>query len=200
MNSHLILSLKPIYSTPFPLITHIYVVGFIWRFLGKFSPTKILKLRCCQKKTSFSWSYRHSSKRSLENNIKSRRGRRKIHTLEIGGHVQMAKSDPEAQRKSSLSDCTWLENEYRSFNLQTLKFLKHFREPGSSLYFYTYSYFSFLFFSYILFLLYYFFFLSLSHFFIKFFICSPLNSKIALYLPPPPCLDVCSSSGKEVIR
>jgi hypothetical protein len=29
--------------------------------------------------------------------------------FEIGGHVQMAKSDPEAQRKSSLSDCTWLE-------------------------------------------------------------------------------------------
>jgi hypothetical protein len=27
----------------------------------------------------------------------------KIHKLEIGGHVQMAKSDPEAQRKSLLS-------------------------------------------------------------------------------------------------
>jgi hypothetical protein len=27
-----------------------------------------------------------------------------------------------------------------------------------------------------------------------------LNSKIALYIPPPPCLDVCSSSGKEVIE
>jgi hypothetical protein len=36
-------------------------------------------------------------------------GESKIHTLEIGGHVRMAKSDPEAQRKSSLSDCTWLE-------------------------------------------------------------------------------------------
>jgi hypothetical protein len=24
----------------------------------------------------------------------------------------------------------------------------------------------------------------------------PLNFKIALYLPPPPCLDVCSSLGK----
>jgi hypothetical protein len=34
-------------------------------------------------------------------------GERKIHTLEIGGHVQMAKSDPEAQAKSSLSDCKW---------------------------------------------------------------------------------------------
>jgi hypothetical protein len=32
------------------------------------------------------------------------------HTLfEISGHVQMEKSDPEAQTKSSLSDCTWLE-------------------------------------------------------------------------------------------
>jgi hypothetical protein len=60
--------------------------------------------------------------------------------------VQMAKSDLEAQKKSSLSDCTRLENEYGSFNLETLKFLMHFREPGSSLYFilfyfYTYSYF-----------------------------------------------------------
>ena len=150
-------------------------------------------MRCCQHKTSFSWSYRDSSKRSLENNVISRRGKRKIHTLEMGGHVQMAKSDPEAQRQSSLSYCTWLENEYGSFNLQALKFLMHFRQPGSSLYFYffTYSYF-FLFFSHI-----YIFFLS---FFWIFFICSPLNSKIALYLPPPPCLDVCSSSGKEVIE
>jgi hypothetical protein len=97
-------------------------------------------MRCCQNKTSFSWSYRDSSKRSLENNVKSRRGKTKIHTLEIGGHVQMAKSDPKAQRKSSLSDCIWLENEYGSFNLEALKFLMHFREPGSSLYFIFISY------------------------------------------------------------
>jgi hypothetical protein len=62
-------------------------------------------------------------------------GERKIHILEIGGHVKMVKSDPKAQRKSSLSDCTWLENECGSFNLETLKFLMHFREPGSSFYF-----------------------------------------------------------------
>jgi hypothetical protein len=55
----------------------------------------------------------------------SRRGREK-YTLEIGRHVQMAKSDPEEQRKSSLSDCTWLENEFGSFNLEALKFLMHF--------------------------------------------------------------------------
>jgi hypothetical protein len=30
MNSHLALSLKPISSTPFPLITYMCVVGFIW--------------------------------------------------------------------------------------------------------------------------------------------------------------------------
>jgi hypothetical protein len=42
-------------------------------------------------------------------NVISKRGREKYTHFEIGGHVQMAKSDPEAQRKSSLSDCTWLE-------------------------------------------------------------------------------------------
>jgi hypothetical protein len=42
-------------------------------------------------------------------NVISKREREKYTHFEIGGHVQMAKSDPEAQRKSSLSDCTWLE-------------------------------------------------------------------------------------------
>ncbi|WP_428959536.1 hypothetical protein, partial [Salmonella enterica] len=41
----------------------------------------------------------------------------------MSGHVQMAKSDPEAQRKSSLSDCTWLENENGSFYLEALNAL-----------------------------------------------------------------------------
>jgi hypothetical protein len=104
--------------------------------------------------------------------------------------VPMAKSDPEAQKKSSLSYCTWLENEFGSFNLETLKFLMHFREPGSSLYFiFTHTHFFLSFFSFFLFF-----------FLIIFFICSPLNSKIALYLPPPPCLDVWSSSSEEVIE
>jgi hypothetical protein len=81
--------------------------------------------------------------------------------------VQMAKSDPEAQRKSSLSDCTWLEDEFGSFNLEALKFLMRFREAGSSL---------------ILFLHILIFFL------LKFFYLLPsLNSKIAWYLPPLPC-------------
>jgi hypothetical protein len=134
-------------------------------------------MRCCQNKTSFSWSYRDSSKRSLENNVISKWGKRKIHTLEIGGHVQMAKSDPEAQRKSSLSDCTWLENEYGTFNLEALKFLMHFREPASSYYFiFTHTYFFIIFFhSYTFFFLS---FLSLSFlsffFLINFFLFAPL--------------------------
>jgi hypothetical protein len=130
-------------------------------------------MRCCQNKTSFSWSYRDSSKRSLENNVMSRRGERKIHTLEIGGHVQMAKSDPEAQRKSSLLDCTWLEKEYGSFNLEALKFLMHFREPGSSLYFifththiYIYSSFSHIFLSFSFFFSFLYFFFLLKFFYL----------------------------------
>jgi hypothetical protein len=132
-------------------------------------------MRCCQNKTSFSWSYWDSSKRSLENNVKSRRGKRKIHTLEMSGHVQMAKSDPEGQRKSSLSDCTWLENENGSFKHEALNFLMHFRELGSSLYAHLYIFFLFL-----IFLLLFFvsFFHSFSHSFIHFFVSlSPWKSR-----------------------
>jgi cellulose synthase/poly-beta-1,6-N-acetylglucosamine synthase-like glycosyltransferase len=148
-------------------------------------------MRCCQNKKSFSRSYRDSSKRSLENNVKSSWGKRKIRTLEIGGHVQMAKSDPEAQRKSSLSDCTWLENKFGSFNLEALKFLMHFREPGSSLYFYTYSYvfsfffiyFFFLSFSFSFFFFFFFFLIFLSH--QIFFICPLWTLKLhCTYLLP----------------
>jgi hypothetical protein len=120
-------------------------------------------MRCCLNKTRFSWSYRDSSKRSLQNNVISRRGKRKIHTLEMSGHVQMAKGAPEAQRKSSLSDCTWLENENGSFNLEALNFLMHFREPGSSLYTYSY-FFSFSYFSFFSFFLSFFVFLIHSFF------------------------------------
>jgi cellulose synthase/poly-beta-1,6-N-acetylglucosamine synthase-like glycosyltransferase len=105
--------------------------------------------------------------------------REKYTHFEIGGHVQMAKSDPEAQRKSSLLDCTWLENEYGSFNLEALEFLMHFREPGISLYFYTYSYIFFLF-SYI-----YIYSFSFFLFLIKFFYLLPLYSKLhCTYLLP----------------
>jgi hypothetical protein len=99
-------------------------------------------------------------------------------------------------RKSSLSDCTWLENEYGSFNLETLKLLIHFREPGSSLYFifilYILTFFSFslFFFSYSYFCSFFISSLFFSFSFSEFFYLLPLNSKIALYLPPPPCLDI----------
>jgi hypothetical protein len=96
------------------------------------------------------------------------------------------------------------KDEFGSFNLETLKLLMHFREPGSSLFIsYILIFFSFLFLIHIfsLFLFFSFSFLLFSFSFSsKFFICSHLNSKIAFYLPPPPCLDVCSSSGKEVIE
>jgi hypothetical protein len=94
--------------------------------------------------------------------------------------VQMAKNDPEAQSKSSLSDCTWLENEHASFNLETLEFLMHFREPGSSLYFifYTHSYFFFSFF-FFLFLILIFFFLYLFFSFFSLF----LSHRIFLFAP-----------------
>jgi hypothetical protein len=86
----------------------------------------------------------------------------------------MAKSDPEAQRKSSLSDCTWLENKYGSFNLEALKFLMHFAEPRSSLYFIIISYVLIYFFFYHFFSLYSLFSSSFFLFFIhSFFICSP---------------------------
>jgi hypothetical protein len=194
MNSHLTLSLKPIYSTPFPLIT--YMCGRLYMelweslVLPRYYKWDVVKIR------QASHGLTETRQKGHWKMMLYQGGERKIHTLEISGHVQMAKSDPEAQRKSSLSDCTWFENEYGSFNLEALKFLMHFREPGSSLYFYfcTYSYF---------FLISYFsFFLSFSHFFfffflIEFFICSPSNFKIASYLPPPPCLDVARPRAKR---
>jgi hypothetical protein len=70
------------------------------------------------------------------------------------------------------------KNEYGSFNLEALKFLMHFREPGSSLYFiFTHTHiFSFLIFFFILtfFLFLSFFFLIFFFFFLKIFLFAPL--------------------------
>jgi hypothetical protein len=180
---HLILSLKPIYSTPFPLIT--YICGRLYmEVFGKVKSYQDIINEMLSKQDKLLMVLSRLVKKVIGKWCYIKEGKRKIHTLEIGGHVPMAKSDLEAQRKSSLSDCTWLENGLGSFNLEALKLLMHFRELGSSFYFiFTYSHF---FFSYIFFLFFlYTFFLFLSH--QNFFICSPLNSKIALYLPPPPC-------------
>jgi hypothetical protein len=58
----------------------------------------------------------------LENNVISRKGREKYTHFEIGGRVQMGpRSDPKAQRKSSLSDCTWLERYVWILNLETFE-------------------------------------------------------------------------------
>jgi hypothetical protein len=150
-------------------------------------------MRCCQSKTSFSWSYRDSSQRSFENDVISRRGREKYTHLR---YVDMCKWQiviPRHKGSPRYQIAHGWKDEFGSFNIETLKFLMHFREPGSSLYF--------IFISYILIFFFFSHFFSLySHFFLFSLIFLPLNSETALCLPPPPCLDVCSSSGKEVIE
>jgi hypothetical protein len=136
--------------------------------------------------------------------------REKIHTLEIGGHVQMAKVIPRHKGSLRYRIAHGWKNEYGSFNLEALNFLVHFREPGSSLYAYSY------FFLFLIFLLL--FFVSFIHSFIFFLVrlspwksrtsplsylsfiflnCSPMNSKTAPYLPPPPCLHVARPRAKR---
>jgi hypothetical protein len=139
-----------------------YVAGFIWSFLGKFSPTKILQMICCQNKTSFSWSYRDLSKRSLKNNVISRRGKRKIHTLRWVDMFKWQRMIPRHKGSPRYRIAHGWKIEYGSFNLEALKFLMHFRKPGSSLYFYFYTYF----FSFSHISLPFF----LSHFFLSFFL------------------------------
>jgi hypothetical protein len=142
-------------------------------------------MRCYQNKTSFAWSYRDSSKRSLENNVISRRGEKNTHTWDrwtCANGKQWSRGTKEVLvirlhmvGKMSLdllilkpwnSECT-LEN-YGAYFIFT----------HTHIFSGTYIFF----------------------FLIKFFYLLPLNSKIAFYLPPRPCLDVCSSSGKEVIE
>jgi hypothetical protein len=146
-------------------------------------------MRCCQNKTNFSWSYRDSSRRSLENNVISKRGREKYTDFEIGGHVQMAKSDPEAQRKSSLSDCTWLKKWVWILNLETFEIPNALLENQGVhfilflwthiYFFFSHTYFFFIFFFFSLYLFFFFSFLS------SFFYLLPLNSKLhCTYLLP----------------
>jgi hypothetical protein len=152
-------------------------------------------MRCCQNKTSFSWSYRDSSKRSLENNVISR-GERKIHTLWERWTCANGKEWSRGTKQVLVIGLHMVgKMSLDLLNLETLKFLTRFRESGSSLYFIFRSYILIFFFSHFFFILTSFFLLSFFLFYLL-----PLNSKTALYLPPPPCLDVCSSSGKEVIE
>jgi hypothetical protein len=145
-------------------------------------------MRCCQNKTTFSWSYRDSSKKSLENNVISRRGREKYTHFEIGGHVQMAKSDPEAQRKSSLSDCTWLERWVWILKLETFEIPNALWRTGEFTLFYFYKLIYIYLFSHTYFLFISFFF-SLYSFFLLFsfiiFYFLSLNSKLHCTYPLP---------------
>jgi hypothetical protein len=128
-------------------------------------------MRCCQNKTSFSWSYRDSSKKSLDNNVRSRRGGEKYTHFEIGGHVQMAKSDPETQRKSSLLDCTWLEKRVWILNLETFEIPNALQRTGEFTLFYFYELiYIYILFSYIFFLIFFSFLYTHVFFFFSYFI------------------------------
>jgi hypothetical protein len=150
-------------------------------------------MRCCQNKTSFSWSYRDSSKRSLENNVISRRGREKIHTL---WDRWTCANDKEWSRGTKEVLIIGLHMVGKMsldlLNIETLKFLTHFREPGEFTLFYFYIIHTYIFFfsyTYICFFISSFFIYSSSFFFFfSFFIyifLLPLNSKLhCTYLLP----------------
>jgi hypothetical protein len=93
-------------------------------------------MRCCQNKTSFSWSYRDSSKRSLENDVISRRGKRKITHLRWVDMCKWQRVIPRDKGSPRYRIAHGWKDEFGSFNVEALKFLMHFREPGSWLYFY----------------------------------------------------------------
>jgi hypothetical protein len=84
------------------------VEGFIWSFgkslvLPRYYNRDIIKTR------QVSHGLIETHQKGHCKIMFSRRGRDEHTLFEISGHVQMAMSDPEAQTKSSLSDCTWLE-------------------------------------------------------------------------------------------
>jgi hypothetical protein len=100
----------------------------------------------------------------------------------------MRKSDGEAQRKSSLSDCTWLERWVWILIFETFEIPNSFREPGSSLYF-----------LYILIFLFSFFFIHIFflYLFLSFFYYSPwtLNCIVPTSSPMLRCLLVLGQRG-----
>jgi hypothetical protein len=154
MKSHLTLSRKPICSTPFPS-QKIYKWKALSGTLGKsLVQPKYYYWDINKTKTGFSWSYWDSSKRSLENNV-TNWGREEHTFFEISGYVQMAKSDPKAQAKSSLSDCTWLERWVWVLILNPLETPNHLEKRGAlfiifyfSLFIYTHIFSSLLFLSF----------------------------------------------------
>jgi hypothetical protein len=181
MNSHLTLSLKPIYSTPFPLIT--YICGRLYMelweslVLPRFYKWNVVKTRQAyhgltetrqkghwkimlyqggEEKNTHTW-YRWT----CANGKEWSQGIKEV--LIIGLHM--------------VGKWVWI------FNLEALKFLMHIREPGISLIF-THIFFIIFSFSHIYFSLslFFSFFLFLSQIFL---ICSPWTLKLhSTYLLP----------------
>jgi hypothetical protein len=125
-------------------------------------------MRCCQNKTSFSWSYRDSSKRSLENDVISRRGREKYTHLRWVDMCKWQRVIPRHKGSPCYRIAHGWKNEFGSLNLETLKFLMHVRELGTSLYFTFISYIFIYLFSHFFFIITFFF------FFLIIFLFSPL--------------------------
>jgi hypothetical protein len=171
-------SLKPIYSTRFPLIT--YTCGRLLH--GAFRESLVLP-------RYYKWDIvktRQASHGLTETRQKShwkimlyQGGGRKIHTLWDRWTCANGRVIPRHKGSSHYRIAHGWKDEFGSFNLQPLKFLIHFREPGSSLYFIFISY--ILIFSFLIFILT---FLLLLSFFL-FFICSPWTLKLhCTYLLP----------------
>jgi hypothetical protein len=116
-------------------------------------------------------------KRSLENNVISKRGREKYTHFEIGGHVQIKKEWSRGTKEVLVIGLHMVgKMSLDLLNHETLKFLTHFRENGSSLYFIFISYILIFFlFSFFLYNLTFFFFIFS---FFSFFICSPWTLKL----------------------
>jgi hypothetical protein len=114
-------------------------------------------------------------------------GERWTHTFWDKWTCQMAKSDPEAQTKSSLSDCTWLERWVWVLILNPLETSNASRELGSFIIFslFIYIHTHNFFFSPFSFFLSHFFFFSLFFFFYS---PSTLNYIVPTSLATPPML------------
>ena len=174
MNSHLILSLKPTWYTPF---LSQYISGRLYLELWeKFNYQDIIA-GILSKQDKLHMELPRLIKKVIVKIMFQGGGREKYIHFEIGEHVQMAKNDPEAQIKSSLSDCTCLEKWAWILILKLLEIPNASRESGSLLYYRNI------------------FFLLFSPFFY-----SPLWTldHINTYLPP--CLDNCSSPSEEVME
>jgi hypothetical protein len=132
MNSHLASSLKPIYSTPFPLIT--YMCGRLYMELWE---SLVLP-----------WYYKWDV-------VKTRQASHGLTETRQKGHWKIILYQGGEREKYThlrwVDICKWQRMiprhkgspryriahgwkiEYWSFNLEAIKFLMHFREPGSSL-------------------------------------------------------------------